>query len=176
MAGRPKKSSADKLEQVLQELEQSDPEKAQAVREAMASHSADKNLDMEARDEWQKQQKEPHRWIIIQRMPEDTEDYVFVGAAGVNYTIEKGKRVPVPKSVLAVLRNAEVKYQTIEVDEFTGRKSLKKVQYFRYPFSDDGEASPSEVADFKKKRKQIADRQAAGDQVEIDAEQRVLAS
>lgn len=96
-----------------------------------------------------RQASEQHYWITPIRMQGDNEDTVFVCAAGVNYLMAKGVRVPVPVSVINALKLAHVDGYVPVVDEVTGQKKQQRVRYDRYPFQNDGPASLAEVNKWK---------------------------
>jgi hypothetical protein len=138
------------LDAALAALEAVDPERATVIRNSLAEKENEKKIEALLQSEADKQQAEKHYWIEINRLPEDTEGHVFVGAAGVSYQIEKGVRVPVPRSVVEILNHAEVSGYIPVVDFATNQKVLKPVKYKRYPFSVYGEAPPPAVERWKK--------------------------
>lgn len=113
----------------------------------------DKREDQKAerglRSEAARQAKEKHFWVTVIRMPEDKETHCFVGAAGVPYQLEKGVKMPVPKSVLEALSMAHVEGYVPVVDEMNGTKKQARVSYDRYPLQIFGEASLDEVKAWK---------------------------
>jgi hypothetical protein len=146
----------EKLSAVLAALEAIDPEQAKVIRESLAQKENEKKIEQLLQTEHDKQRGEKHYWIEINRLPEDTEGHVFIGAAGVNYQIEKGVRVPVPRSVVEILNNAEVTGFIPVVDYATNQKHLKPVKYKRYPFSVYGEALPPAVERWKRSEEEKA--------------------
>lgn len=150
---RPKKVAAKsagkvnaKLEAALAEM---DPEQAKVVREALADETAEKEVAKQMKTDRERQDRETHYWITLIRMQDDNEPYAFVGAAGVAYKLDKGVRLPVPKSVINALRSAKVSGYVPVVDDATGQAKSRRVEYERYPFQLDGVASPEDIRHWK---------------------------
>jgi hypothetical protein len=145
-----KQTPAEKRAKLLARLKEVDPEMAELVQQAEAEKVNAKEIDKAIQSESNKQRNEKHFWIEINRLgPEDHEAEAFVGAAGVSYVLKKGARVPVPGSVLDVLRNAVITGYAKKIDERTNVPYVQAYKYQRYPFSFYGEATAAEVENFR---------------------------
>jgi hypothetical protein len=149
-----KKTAEQKLADAMKELQETNPALYAALSGALTGAKADQKLDSnlakEAENAWERQRKEPHFWIELQMLDSDTDDVQFIGAAGVNYWIRKSVQVPVPQSVLEVLKGTRgTKWVTV-IDEDTGRERMKEVPYNRIPYMLHGPVSLAEVAAWKK--------------------------
>lgn len=147
---------ADAVLQALAILRANDPAMAERLELAIAEQKNEQEIEAALKTEAEKQKEEQHFWIEINRLPEDTDSHVFVGAAGVSYQIEKGARVPVPRSVVEILNHAEVIGYIPVVDFTTNTKALKQVKYKRFPFSVFGAASPESVKRWKEEQAERA--------------------
>lgn len=155
-------TDAQKRSLALKLLEETDPQVADAVHLAEQERDTQAKLDMAQHDEEQRQRKEKHYWIEINRRgPDDSETHVFVGAGGVSYWIQKDVPVPVPKSVLDVLDMAVITGHVPVTDESLGVKFVKKIKFKRYPYSRLSEATEDEITKFRAEQDDI--RKAADD-------------
>lgn len=153
------KKSAKPIEQqlvdVLKALSVVNPDLAAVLTGALQGAAGETklqvNLNKEALNEWDKQKKEPHFRIEIQMLQDDTEEYQYIGAAGVSYYIQKGKEVLVPQSVIDVLKSTKGTKWIEEIDEEYGRKRMKEIPFNRIPYMMGGAVTPAEVAAWKKK-------------------------
>lgn len=150
----PKKPVEQQLADVLNALRGENPEIYTLLQAALAGAGGDQklqvNLTKEAEHEWDRQKKEPHFKLEIQMLQDDTEEYQYIGAAGVSYYIKKGEEVMVPQSVIDVLKSTKGTKWVEEIDEEYGRKRMKEVPYSRIPYNLFGSATPAEVATWKK--------------------------
>jgi len=106
-----------------------------------------------AKDQLTRQRNEQHYWITpVVLGPDDTETEIYVGAAGVSYLLKKGERMPVPVSVLNALALAKVDMYAPVIDANGVKRQVRRI-YDRYPFTNHGEASKEDVANWKAEQK-----------------------
>ena len=109
---------------------------------------SDLDMDESAKQEHKSLQKERHFWVEAIQLKDDLDKMCYVGVNGVSYRFPKGLRCPLPASVVEVLEHALVEYTITRINEKNERVT-ENVKYNTYPFSVFGEATPTEVTEWK---------------------------
>ena len=117
------------------------------------------SLDQEFKSQIEKYHKENHYWVTFHHNgEEDKVETVFIGAAGVGYTIRKGDRVLLPQSALNCM-----KYAVREgLDHghpvmINGKKYLRKVKEPLHNYTVEPQVvTPEEAAEWRMRQERLA--------------------
>jgi len=117
------------------------------------------NLDAGFKSQIDKYHAETHYWITFNHMGDDDKvDTVYLGAAGVSYTIRKGERVLLPQSAINVLKYA-VREGMDHGHPLTinGKKYLRKIREPRFSYDIEPQpVSPEDAAAWRMRVEQAA--------------------